>query len=97
MSLGSVFDRILSDVQLKLALGQDVRALTLSLADSLFYLPDVQFNRFLILYLRTNLEQLRTPTDAVALALYVRRIVATAAASPLDALLIEFKYLARFG
>jgi len=96
MSLGTVFDRILSDVQAKIAANADARGLALSLASDLYYLPDAQFNRFLMLYLRSGLEQLRYPRDAAQVALYVRRIVAAAVASPLDAMLIEAKYLARF-
>ncbi len=97
MSLGTLFDRILSDVQAKIAAEVDVQALGISLAGDLYYMPDVQFNRFLMLYLQSGLQQLKYPRDATQVALYVRRIVATAAASPLEAALIEAKYLARFG
>lgn len=97
MSLGTVFDRITTDVQAKLAASVDVQALGVQLAQSLYYMPDIQFNKFLILYLQTSLEQLVFTTDATALALYIRRIVATAAASSMPAILIEAKYLALFG
>lgn len=98
MSLGTLFDRINSDVATKLAAGADVQSLAVSLAGNLYYMPDIQFNRFLILYLQTSLQQLRTQDarDAVLLALYVRRIVATAVASPMNSILIESKYLALF-
>lgn len=97
MSLGAIFERIDADVAAKITALASVPELAGNLIGDLFYIPGIHYHKVLLLHLLSQAQQVRTPTDVTQMAELVRRIVACAASSTMSMVILEQKYLARFG
>jgi len=97
MSLGTVFDRITSDVYTLLGQNVDVQALGVSLADDLYGYSSFFLSKSLMLARRTALVEMVVPTYPEQLIDAIRMILGSAVAGNVPPIFVETKYLFRFG